>query len=76
MAPGKFTWLCWDIVADTEKEEPSHNEVYANKMALKKYMELFEEGVQMINSKRQSKPKGTFLYSYSLCNIYFANVKT
>ncbi|KAH3718802.1 hypothetical protein DPMN_061611 [Dreissena polymorpha] len=59
-----FKWLLENspgyagfIVADTEKDEPSHNKVYANKMALKKYMELFEEGVQMINSKRQSKPK-------------------
>ncbi|KAH3881483.1 hypothetical protein DPMN_005409 [Dreissena polymorpha] len=59
-----FKWLLENlpgyagfIVADTEKEEPSLNEVYANKMALKKYMELFEEDVQMINSKRQSKQK-------------------
>ncbi|KAH3890651.1 hypothetical protein DPMN_014736, partial [Dreissena polymorpha] len=60
-----FKWLLENspgyagfIVADTEKEEPSQNNLWLHKMALKKYIEMFEEGVYILQSKRQkSQPK-------------------
>ena len=57
-----FKWLLENspgyagfIVADTEKEEPSQNNLWLHKMALKKYMEMFEEGVYILQSKQKDE---------------------